>query len=202
MVTIGLTGGIATGKSTVGAILKELKVPLIDSDELAHQAMEPGAPGYSEIIRRFGVGIVGENGWIDRKQLGRIVFDDPAARNDLEQIIHPRVIAAIKRSLEEYRMAGQTLAVVEIPLLFEVGLTDLVDRIWVVSVSPEIQLQRLIERGGLSEAEARLRISAQLPLELKEGKADVVIYNNKGVSDLRSEVVKILNSMGWGPVDG
>ncbi len=202
MITIGLTGGIATGKSTVGSILKELKVPLIDSDELAHRAMDPGTSGYSEIIGRFGAGIVGGDGRIDRKELGRIVFNDRGARNDLEQIIHPRVIAAIERFLAEYRMAGQTLAVVEIPLLFEAGLTDLVDRIWVVSVSPEIQLQRLMERGGLSEAEARLRIGTQLPLELKEGNADVVLYNNKGVSDLRSEVIKILNLMGWGPVDG
>ncbi len=195
MITIGLTGGIATGKSTVSKLLREQGIPVLSADELAHQAIAPGADGFHQVVSHFGARVLNPAGAIDRKVLGEIVFDDPESRRSLEQIIHPRVIAAIEVKQQVAAATGVNIFVVEVPLLFEVGLTGLFDRIWVVSMKPELQKQRLMERSQLTAAEAEQRIAAQLPLSVKEGKADLVIYNNKGFSELQREVIEALKTL-------
>ncbi len=195
MITIGLTGGIATGKSTVSKILSEQGIPVLSADELAHQAIAPGSDGFHQVVSQFGARILNPAGAIDRKVLGEIVFGDPELRRSLEQIIHPRVIAAIEAQQQVAAATGVGIFVVEVPLLFEVGLTGLFDRIWVVSMKPELQKQRLMRRNQVTAAEAEQRITAQLPLSGKEGKADLVIYNNKGILELQHEVLEALKTL-------
>lgn len=195
MIKIGLTGGIATGKSTVGRILRQKGIIVISSDELAHQAMLPGSATYQLIVAEFSPKILTSDGEINRRLLGEIVFKDEAARKKLEQIVHPFVINGIRKSLEFYSKQGVRIVVVEIPLLFEVGLTDLFDQIWVVSSTFESQLQRIHERDGLTEEEAKKRIAAQLPLKEKEKRADVVIKNDSNLDSLEKQVVALLRTL-------
>lgn len=195
MITIGLTGGIATGKSTVGKLLRQKGIEVISSDELAHRAMMPGEPGYYKIVTEFGREILLSGGEINRQLLGEIVFKDDTARKRLEQIVHPTVINGIRQELEHCSKQEIKLAVVEVPLLFEVGLTELFDYIWVVSSTFERQLQRILERDELTEAQARERIAAQMPLKEKEKKADVVIENNNGLDSLEEQVSILLKTL-------
>lgn len=195
MIKIGLTGGIATGKSTVGRILRQKGIIVISSDELAHQAMLPGSAMYQRIVAEFSPKILTTDGEINRRLLGEIVFKDEAARKKLEQIVHPFVINGIRKSLELYSKQGVRIVVVEIPLLFEVGLTDLFDQIWVVSSTLESQLQRIQERDGLTKEEAKKRIATQLPLKEKEKRADVVIMNDRGLDSLEKQVVALLRTL-------
>lgn len=195
MIKIGLTGGIATGKSTVGRIIHQKGVIVISADELAHQAMLPGSATYQRIVAEFSPKILTSDGEINRRLLGEIVFEDEAARKRLEQIVHPFVINGIRESLELYSKQGVRIVVVEIPLLFEVGVTDLFDQIWVVSSTLESQLQRIQERDGLTKEEAKKRIATQLPLKEKEKRADVVIMNDRGLDSLEKQVVALLRTL-------
>jgi dephospho-CoA kinase len=163
IITIGLTGGIACGKSSVLKIIAKYGVKIISADELAHRALELDNPGYQNVINEFGYSIINENGQIDRKKLGAIVFTDNQARKRLESIIHPIVISEIKEQILFWRSQGLKILVVEVPLLFEVGMADLFDQVWVVSATFEEQLQRLQTRDHLSAEEACGRIKAQLP---------------------------------------
>jgi dephospho-CoA kinase len=195
MIKIGLTGGIATGKSTVGRILRQKGIIVISSDKLAHQAMLPGSATYQRIVAEFSPKILTSDGEINRKLLGEIVFKDEAARKRLEQIVHPFVINGIRQSLELYSKQGVRIVVVEIPLLFEVGWMDLFDQIWVVSSTFESQLQRIQKRDSLTEEEAKKRIAAQLPLKEKEKRADVVIKNEHDLDSLEKQVVALLRTL-------
>lgn len=195
MIAIGLTGGIATGKSTVGGILRRKGIEVVSADELAHQALLPGGGSYNSVVKEFGREILLPDGKINRKLLGEIVFKDDAARRRLEQLTHPVIIEAIKQRLESGARSGNKIIVVETPLLFEVGLYDLFDYIWVVSTTRERQLERICKRDRLTEAEAERRIAAQLPLEEKERKADAVIYNNNGLEALEKQVVDLLKTL-------
>ncbi len=196
MITIGLTGGVATGKSTVAKILKEKRIEVINSDELAHLAMAPEGPAYDKILSEFGPAILSSDRKINRRQLGEIVFKDEAARKRLEGIVHPIVIKGIRQALDGYAKGGTRMVVVEVPLLFEAGLMDLFDHIWVVSSPYERQLQRLLERDRLTEVEAKERIEAQLPLEEKKKRADAVIENNNnGLDSLEKQVSTLLRTL-------
>lgn len=192
MIKIGLTGGIATGKSTVGRILRQKGVSVISADELSHQALLPGSATYQRIVAEFSPKILTPDGEVNRKLLGEIVFKDEAARKRLEQIVHPFVINKIRELLEVYSKQGVRIVVVEVPLLFEAGLTDLFDQIWVVSSTFESQLQRIHERDGLEEEEAKKRIATQLPLKEKEKRADVVIKNDHNFDSLEKQVLALL----------
>lgn len=196
MKTIGLTGGIASGKSTVAKIFATHHIPVINADKLAHEAIQPGQPAYKEIVSTFGSVVLAENETIDRKKLGKIVFADDQAKKRLETIIHPVVIEKIKGFIATMHEYGVNVAVFEIPLLFEVGLTSLFDEIWVVTVDRESQLTRLQERDGLTVEEAKQRIETQLPLEIKVKKADVVIDNNLGVTETKNQVIAKLRDFG------
>jgi dephospho-CoA kinase len=195
MVKIGLTGGIATGKSTVGRLLRQKGVIVVSSDELTHRAMTPNGAAYRRIVAEFGPEILTADGEINRRFLGKIVFKDDVARRKLEQIVHPIVMKEICDSFEGYSKQGVPIVVVEVPLLFEVGWIDLFDQIWVVSSNLDRQLQRIYARDGLSEEEAKERIAAQLQLEEKEKRADVVIKNNNGLDSLEEQVSRLLRTL-------
>jgi dephospho-CoA kinase len=193
---VALTGGIASGKSYCLSRFAELRVPTIDADVLAREAIEPGTAAFAAVVARFGPEVVSPDGRLDRAALGRRVFDDTPARRDLEQIIHPAVYATINRwfaALEND--AGGHFAIADVPLLYETGHAAEFDAVIVTSCQPEQQLQRLMARGGLTESEARQRISAQLPLADKVRRADYVIDTSGDRSDTDRQVVEVFERL-------
>lgn len=190
MRVIGLTGGIASGKSTVSAYLRQLGAAVIDADVLARAVVEPGAEAYGEVVAAFGPEVLHPDGSLNREALGRIVFADAAARLKLEQIIHPAVRRRMQSELQAAREAGATVAVLDIPLLFESGLQHLADQIWVVWVDEATQLQRLMKRNGYSETDARQRLASQWPLDRKRALADVVIDNSGSLGATHRQVAE------------
>jgi dephospho-CoA kinase len=182
---IGLTGGIATGKSSVGRLLAQRGLPVLDADVFAREALAPGSAGARAVLARHGALVRAKTqpaadsdslDVIDRGALGRIVFTDPAERIWLEQLVHPLVRARFNSELE--RLASAPQVVLMIPLLFEAGLEELCSEVWLVDCDEQQQLQRLMARDGLSEADARARIAAQWPLARKRELADRLIDNN------------------------
>ncbi|MCL6616945.1 MAG: dephospho-CoA kinase, partial [Anoxybacillus ayderensis] len=155
MLTIGLTGGIASGKSTVAAMFRDLHIPVIDADEIAHRVTAINGEAYKPIVEAFGRDILDANGAIDRRKLGTIVFDDEQKRKQLNAIVHPLVRKHMLQQKEQYAKQKEKAVVLDIPLLFESKLEHLVDRILVVYVDEQTQLHRLCERNGFSVEEAR-----------------------------------------------
>ena len=183
---IGLTGGIASGKSSVGRLLEAQGLPLLDADVYAREALAPGSPGAGAVLERYGDGVRAPGGEIDRAALGRIVFGDGAERRWLEQLVHPLVRARFAAELQE--LGAEPLVVLVVPLLFEAGLETLCSEVWLVDCDETQQLQRLVARDGLGEADARARIAAQWPLARKRQLADVVLNNRGGPEQLVAEV--------------
>lgn len=173
---IGLTGGIATGKSTFAAALRALGCPVIDADRLARQVVEPGTPALAAIAAAFP-GVMGGDGRLDRKALGARVFGDDAARRRLEAITHPAIRAAMVAETARLGAAGHDLVFYDTPLLYEVGLDEAMALVVVVWAPREAQLRRLERRDGLTAVEAEARLRAQLPVDEKAARADVVIGN-------------------------
>ena len=190
---IGLTGGIATGKSFVRATLEQRGVPTIDADVLAREAVAPGTPGLQEVVARFGSAILTGSGSLDRKALAGIVFNDADARRDLEAIIHPRVRAATDAWFESLPPETR-VAVADIPLLYETGRDKDFDIVVVAACEPDIQLQRLMAREGITEPEALARIAAQLPIAEKVRRADAVIRTNGTKAETVAQVERLLAS--------
>lgn len=188
MLTIGLTGGYATGKSTVARLLRELGAVVVDADDLAHAAMRRGEPGWREVVEAFGRGILDPAGEVDRAALGRIVFADPARRKELEGIIHPKVIAAVEAAKERARAAGAPVFVCEAPLLFEAGMADAFDRVWVIAAPRALAAARAAERDKLPPGQVRARMDAQMPLAEKERRADTIIVNDGDLDCLARRV--------------
>jgi dephospho-CoA kinase len=167
MLRLGLTGGIASGKSAVAAMLREMGFAVLDADSLAHKLIEPGQPAYDEVVRDFGQTVIAPGGRVDRAKLSAIVFNDRAKLDRLNAIVHPRVAEVIFSQFEAWRRAGVRDAVfVEAALIIESGIHKNLDGLIVAWCDPDQQLERLVDRG-LSEAEARRRIAAQLPAEEK-----------------------------------
>ncbi len=167
MLRLGLTGGIASGKSAVAAMLRELGFAVLDADSLAHRLIEPGQPAYDEVLHEFGPEVVAPDGHVDRAKLSAIVFADRARLDHLNAIVHPRVAEVVVRQFEEWQRNGtRDAAFVEAALLIESGIHKKLDGLVVAWCAPEQQLERLVARG-LSEAEALRRIAAQLPVEEK-----------------------------------
>ncbi|MEK4759168.1 dephospho-CoA kinase [Viridibacillus sp. FSL E2-0187] len=189
---IGLTGSIASGKSTVAEMLKELNLPIIDADLVARVVVEPGTETLKQIVEAFGEEVLLDDGTLNRPKLGDIIFHEPAARKTLNDIIHPAIRQEMLRQRDELLENGAKDIVMDIPLLFESRLQHFVEKILVVSVTEETQLKRLMERNNLSEKDAKARISSQLPLSEKEKGADAVIYNNKSLESTREQLHKIL----------
>ncbi len=171
---IGLTGNIGTGKSVVRKMLEHLGAYGIDADQLSHRAMAKGAPGYKPVVEMFGRWVVAADGQIDRARLGKIVFSDPAALAELEKIIHPLVSQAVDMLVQR---TSQPVIVIEAIKLLESDLRAACDSVWVTTAPPDVQLKRLMQARGMSEAEARQRITAQPPQAQKTAAAQVVIQN-------------------------
>ena len=193
---IGLTGSIASGKSTVAKMITALGLPIVDADIVARDVVEPGAETLTLIAEQFGQDILLEDGTLNRVKLGDIIFHEPAKRKILNDIMHPAIRQEMLRQRDAYLEAGNKHVVMDIPLLFESKLQHYVERIIVVSVSEEVQLRRLMERNHLSEEDALARIRSQLPLSVKEQGADAVIYNNEDLAQTEDQLKKILIS--WG----
>jgi dephospho-CoA kinase len=194
---VALTGGIATGKSHVRAQLEALGVPTIDSDVLARQAVTPGSAGFAAVVERFGPGVLDASGALDRRQLAAIVFQDPQARRDLEAIVHPLVRAATEAWFASIDQR-HAFAVADIPLLFETGRDADFDVVIVTVCDPETQVRRVITRDRLSEAEARQRIAAQLPIEEKVRRADYVITTDGTLADTDRQVHEVHQKLAAG----
>jgi dephospho-CoA kinase len=185
MVRVGLTGGIASGKSLVAAELAARGAIIIDADVLARDVVEPGTPALAAIVDRFGAPVLSEGG-LDRARLAQIVFADPLARRDLERIVHPAVRT---RAAELERAAGDAAVVVHvIPLLVETGQQEDFDLVVTVDVDHETQIKRLMARNGYSRAEAESRIAAQASREERVNAADVVLRNTGSVTQLREQI--------------
>ncbi len=182
---IGLTGNIATGKSTVAKMLQDLGATVIDADALVHELERKGTPTYEAIVAAFGPGILNRGGEIDRKALGAIVFADPGQLRALESIVHPAVLL---ESMQRIQAAETPVVVYEAIKLIEAGRADMCDALWVVTARPEVQLDRLRRDRKMSEAEARQRIEAQPPQSEKVMRADVVIDNSNTLEDTRRQV--------------
>jgi dephospho-CoA kinase len=186
---IGLTGGIGSGKSEVSRLLTAHGAVVIDADRLAREVVEPGTPGLAQVVEAFGPGVLAPDGSLDRAALGDRVFGDNDARRRLEAIIHPRVRA---RAAELEKAAGPDAVVVhDIPLLVETGQVGSFDGVIVVDVPVEIQVRRLVDRRGLTEAEARSRIAAQAPRERRAGAADWIVDNTGSLADLEVAVARV-----------
>jgi dephospho-CoA kinase len=191
-VIIGLTGSIASGKSTVSTMLKRKGFPIVDADEIARQVVELGSPVLQEISRVFGESLLQADGSLNRVKLGEIIFNDEEMRQKLNGIIHPAIRQEMLKQKDEWLAGGANTVIMDIPLLFESKLQSFVDTIIVVSVTPEIQKERLIARNVLSEEEADRRIQSQLPVKEKEKAADAVLFNNGTVEETQKQLDSLL----------
>jgi dephospho-CoA kinase len=185
---IGLTGGIASGKSSVARILEALGVAVIDADQLSREAVAPGEEAYCSIVAGFGEGILNPDRTINRQALGKIVFSDSAARRRLERITHPAIARLAEAKLTALRNAGTPVVVYMAPLLIEAGVTSRVDEIWVVYADRETQVARLMLRDGLSRDEALQRVAAQMPMEEKRTYGRIVIDNSGTLEETERQV--------------
>ena len=192
MIVIGLTGGIGSGKSTVSRKLKDLGATVIDADQVARDVVKPGTPALRKIVQAFGSGILNDDGTLNRKKLGALAFQDPAARAVLNQITHPWIKEAILGEVEKYRRqpASNQIVVVEAPLLIEVDLHHGLDEIWVVQVDERVQLERLMNRDGITAFEASQRIASQLPQAEKLKYATRVIDNSGSEAETKKQVAR------------
>jgi dephospho-CoA kinase len=194
---IGLTGGIASGKSTVARMLVESGAALVDADRIAREIVEPGQPSLAQIVERFGQAVLHEDGTLNRKKLGEIVFADEAKRKALEAITHPAIRAVMRERMDKLqREAPKRLVVVDVPLLYESGLQSLFEEVMVVYVPRSLQLERLMKRDGLSKADAERRLNAQMDIEEKKRLADIVIDNSGSLEDTALQLERFRKAKG------
>jgi dephospho-CoA kinase len=190
MLLVGLTGGIGSGKSTVARMLEKRGAVVFDADVLARQAVAPGTPGFEKVVERFGPNVLAPGGGLDREALASIVFADPAARRDLEAIVHPEVRRMFAEGCEEYRDSDRVV-VFSAPLLVETGMHTAFDLLIVVSAPVATQIERLMRDRGMAERDVQARIDAQLPLEAKAEVADVLVDNEGTLEDLEGQVERV-----------
>jgi dephospho-CoA kinase len=195
MLLFGLTGGIASGKSAVSARLRARGVPVIDADVLAREVVLPGTDGHREVVEAFGAGVLAEDGTIDRKALGALVFADDAKRLRLMAITHPRIGALTARRAQELAAKGERMACYDAALLVENGVEDAFRPLVVVAAPEELQVARIVARDGVSEEEARARVLAQMPLEKKIAVADYVIHNAGTLEELAKKTDEVLEKI-------
>lgn len=190
MIVLGLTGGIATGKSTVAKIFVEARIPHIDADVIAREVVEVGMPAYQKIVAYFGQEILAPNGAINRKRLGEIIFQDEAKRQILNGIVHPEVYRVCE---ERLKSLDTQFALLDVPLLFEANFDKLCDYILVVYTNLDIQIERLMNRDCINREEALLKIKAQMPLEIKMRLADFTIDNSGSLEHTRWQIHNLLD---------
>ncbi|MFJ8255809.1 dephospho-CoA kinase [Peribacillus asahii] len=189
---IGITGGIASGKSSVSTYIRELGFVVVDADVAAREVVEPGEEAYYDIVKAFGEDILLPDGGIDRPKLGTLIFHDEDNRLRLNSIVHPAVRKRMKEQTEKAFQDGSETVFMDIPLLFESKLTYMVEKSLLIYVDEEVQLQRLMKRNDLSESEALARIHSQMPLVEKKALADAVVDNNGGLEETKQQVLAIL----------
>lgn len=189
MYRVGLTGGIASGKSTVAKFLLEMGIPVINLDQISREIVAKGTPGYREVLGAFGQSILNsETKEIDRKVLGQIVFSDATKRKCLEAITHPLIRVTMEEKIQNLESAGKKVVVVEVPLLIETQMMDQFDQVWLVFVDQDIQLDRLKFRDALDQEGAMARLNAQIPLKEKKKYADRIIHNTGKLEDLKKQL--------------
>lgn len=192
---LGLTGGIATGKSTASRYFHDQGLPVVDTDKIAHRLMEPGQASYQKILKEFGPKILKRDLTIDRKKLGKIVFNDPKELNALNQLTHPLIRVEAFRQMKEIQEEGYPLCIVDVPLLFEGGWEKYVDKTLVITTTPQLELEHLMQRDNLSEASAKKRIESQLPLKEKVKMADYTIENTFTIDKLEKQLNDLLEKL-------
>ncbi|HAC33395.1 MAG TPA: dephospho-CoA kinase [Gammaproteobacteria bacterium] len=185
---IGLTGGIACGKTTASNFFAEQGIEIIDADIAAREVVAPGEPALTEIATRFGDEVLQPDGSLDRKKMRELVFADADKRKQLEAILHPRIRQRLRKQLQQ---AKGPYVIFSVPLMFESGLDQLTDRVLVIDVSPEVQRQRLIERDGSSVEQANAIVSAQMPREERNSRADDIVDNSTNLDDFISQLTSI-----------
>lgn len=196
MLKVGLTGGIATGKSFVLSVLRELGCEVMDADQTAREVVEPGQPAFEEIFAHFGSEVVGADGRLDRPKLGAIVFNDPAQREKLNSIVHPKVFEAQARWMAEVEARNpQAVVIIDAALMIETGSYRRFDKVVVVYCEPELQLQRLMARNNMTQEEATARISSQMPSAEKLKFADFSINTSQGFEDTRLQTVALYEQL-------
>ena len=188
---VGLTGGIASGKTTVSEMFAELGIPIVDADDLAREVVEPGTSGLEAIVTAFGRGVLDSEGRLDRKKVGDLVFNDAAARATLNDILHPRIGAAGAERIASYEDHHAPYVIYEAALLVETGSHTAFPALIVVSAEESVQRLRLIARDGYTVQEANARIESQLPLAVKTEAADYVVTNNGNLEGTRRQVAEI-----------
>ncbi|HYS28802.1 MAG TPA: dephospho-CoA kinase [Candidatus Limnocylindria bacterium] len=198
MRVLGLTGGLGSGKSTVSRMFADLGAEVIDADQLAREVVMPGKPALKEIVDTFGREFLRKDGMLDRPRLGHLIFGDPTARTWLNAITHPRIQSRMAEEISA-RESKDGILVLDIPLLYENRRTSIVEAVVVVWVDRATQIQRLVERDGLSEAEAQRRIAAQLSLDEKRKRADFVVNNTLTLEATREQVADVYRKFRAGP---
>ncbi|MDA1477575.1 dephospho-CoA kinase [Bacillus changyiensis] len=190
---IGLTGGIASGKSTVAQMFQKRGITVVDADFIAKEVVEKGKAAYQKMVEVFGEKILLDNGDIDRKKLGTLVFTNEDKRKQLNEIVHPEVRKAMIKQRDQAIQANEQIVVLDIPLLYESRLESLTDKVLVVWVPKHLQLERLMKRNQLTEEEAKNRINAQLSLDEKKQKADVVIDNSGSLENTKQQFEELFD---------
>jgi len=193
MRVIGLTGGIGSGKSTVSQMMAERGAVVIDADRVGHEAYQPGTKTWQDLVAAFGNGIIAQDGAIDRRKLGAIVFGNPDELARLNRIVHPRMFEMMKERIERYREQGTKVVVLDAAILFEANWTPLVEEVWVVVTDESAVIKRASARSGLPEEQIRSRLRAQMPVSEKVKKANVVIKNDGSLEDLRAKIQELWN---------
>ncbi len=188
MIVIGLTGGIGTGKTEVARILGGLGAAVVNADVVAHEVYSKGSEGWAEIVGAFGEGFLTAEGRVDRQKLAALVFEDRAALERLNSIVHPRARSIVETELERLRAEGVGVAVVEAPLLLEAGWVDVVDQVWVTIAAPSQAVERAVERGRLAPCEVEARMASQMPQEERAALAEVIIDNGSSICELEKTV--------------
>ncbi|MBU1153286.1 dephospho-CoA kinase [bacterium] len=193
MVVVGLTGGIACGKTTVATIFRELNLKVIDVDKIAKEVVLPYTETWKKIVETFKEDILSQDLSINRSKLAEIIFTSSEKRRLLDSITHPVILARIKEELVKFK--EEEIVIIDIPLLFEAGMEGLINKIIVVSAERRLQIERLVEKNKLSLKQAQDRINAQISLLEKAKKADFIIYNNQGKEELKDEVKKVFKEL-------
>jgi dephospho-CoA kinase len=188
MIVIGLTGGIASGKSTVAKMLSELGAVVIDADKVGHEVFRPHTEAWRKVVAAFGKDILGQNEAIDRSKLAQLVFNDPKALKRLNSIMHPLMHEIVREKIEGLRREGTEVVVLEATLLIEAKWTDLVDQVWVTITPEDAVVNRLVSQKGFAEEQAEARIKSQTPISQRAKRADVVIRNDSDIATLRKKV--------------
>jgi dephospho-CoA kinase len=191
MRVFGLTGNIGSGKSTVAGMLREAGIPVLDADRISREVTAPGGRAYDAVVQAFGRGILRNDGSIDRKRLGEIVFTDPASRRQLERITHPAILEAILEAIAGIERAGHRAAVVEATLIHESGRKGLFEAVISVTCDRETAISRLVARDGMTRSQAEARLRAQMDADRKAGASDYVIDNSGGIESTRRQVIAL-----------